>query len=52
LYGIDITIALAVVILARILTRWYSIVVGLIILKITHGLSINSNGNSDTLNKK
>jgi len=52
MYGIDITIALAVVILARILTRWYSIVVGLIILKITHGLSINSNGNSDTLNKK
>jgi len=52
LHGIDIAISLAVVILARILTRWYSIIVGLIILKITHGLSSYSNNNSDTLNKK
>jgi len=48
LNGVTITISLAVVILSRIITRWYSIVVGLIVLKITHGLTPNSD-NSKTL---
>lgn len=43
LHGIDITISLTIVILARIVTRWYSVFVGLIVLKITHGLSSSSN---------
>jgi glycosyltransferase 2 family protein len=42
LNGVNITISLAVVILSRIITRWYSIIVGLIVLKITHGLTSNS----------
>ena len=43
LRGIDITISLTIVILARIITRWYCIFVGLIVLKITHGLSSSLN---------
>ena len=43
LRGIDITISLTIVILARIITRWYSIFVGLVVLKITHGLSSSLN---------
>ena len=43
LRGIDITFSLTIVILARIITRWYSVFVGLVVLKITHGLSSSSN---------
>ncbi len=45
LRGIDISISFTVVILARIITRWYSVFVGLITLKITHGLFTPSNEN-------
>ena len=45
LRGIDISISFTVVILARIITRWYSVFVGLITLKITHGLLGSSNEN-------
>tara|TARA_Y100001949_G_scaffold97216_1_gene82002 strand:- start:340 stop:1293 length:954 start_codon:yes stop_codon:yes gene_type:complete len=45
LRGIDISISFTVVILARIITRWYSVFVGLITLKITHGLFVSSNEN-------
>ena len=46
LHGIDITVSLTVVILARIITRWYSIFVGLAVLKITGGLSSPSSEKS------
>ena len=45
LHGIHISISLTVVILARIITRWYSVFVGLVALKITRGLSTHSNEN-------
>ena len=45
LRGIDISISFTVVIIARIITRWYSVFVGLITLKITHGLLGSSNEN-------
>ena len=45
LRGIDISISFTVVILARIITRWYSVFVGLVALKITRGLSAHSNEN-------
>ena len=45
LRGIDISISFTVVIIARIITRWYSVFVGLITLKITHGLFVSSNEN-------
>ena len=45
LHGIHISISLTIVILARIITRWYSVFVGLVALKITHGLSTHSNEN-------
>ena len=45
LHGIHISISLTIVILARIITRWYSVFVGLITLKITHGLFTPSNEN-------
>lgn len=45
LRGIDISISFTVVILARIITRWYSVFVGLITLKITRGLFASSNEN-------
>ena len=46
LHGVNVTISLSVVILSRIITRWYSILVGLIVLKITHGLTFNSKNNT------
>ena len=45
LHGIHISISLTIVILARIITRWYSVFVGLVALKITRGLSAHSNEN-------
>ena len=45
LRGIDISIALTIVIIARIITRWYSVFVGLIVLKITNALSAFSSEN-------
>ena len=45
LHGIHISISLTIVILARIITRWYSVFVGLVTLKITRGLSAHSNEN-------
>ena len=45
LRGIDISISFTVVIIARIITRWYSVFVGLVALKITRGLSAHSNEN-------
>ena len=45
LRGIDISISLTIVIIARIITRWYMVFVGLITLKITHGLRTFSNKN-------
>ena len=45
LRGIDISIALTIVIVARIITRWYSVFVGLIVLKTTNALSAFSNEN-------
>ena len=45
LHGIHISISLTLVILARIITRWYSVFVGLVALKITRGLSAHSNEN-------
>ena len=45
LHGIHLSISLTIVILARIITRWYSVFVGLVALKITRGLSTHSNEN-------
>ena len=45
LRGIDLSIAITIVIIARIITRWYMVFTGLITLKITHGLRKFSNGN-------
>ena len=45
LHGIHLSISLTIVILARIITRWYSVFVGLVALKITRGLSAHSNEN-------
>jgi len=45
LRGIDISISLTIVIVARIITRWYSVFVGLIVLKITNALSVFSDEN-------
>ena len=45
LHGIHLSISLTLVILARIITRWYSVFVGLVALKITRGLSAHSNEN-------
>lgn len=45
LRGIDLSIAITIVIIARIITRWYMMFTGLITLKITHGLRKFSNGN-------
>ena len=45
LRGIDISISLTIVIIARIITRWYMVFVGLITLKITHGLRSFSSEN-------
>ena len=45
LHGIHLSISLTLVILARIITRWYSVFVGLVALKITRGLSTHSNEN-------
>ena len=45
LHGIHISISLTLVILARIITRWYSVFIGLVALKITRGLSAHSNEN-------
>ena len=45
LHGIHLSISLTIVILARIITRWYSVFVGLVTLKITRGLSAHSNEN-------
>jgi len=45
LRGIDISISFTIVIIARIITRWYMVFVGLITLKITHGLRAFSDEN-------
>jgi uncharacterized membrane protein YbhN (UPF0104 family) len=39
--GIDISIALTLVILIRIFTRWYGVIVGLIFMKLIGGFSKN-----------
>ena len=43
LYGIDISTALILSVMIRILTLWYSVAIGFISLKFTGGLSLKNN---------
>lgn len=47
LQGIDGSIALTLVIIIRIFTRWYSVSIGFIALKITGGLSMKTNSEKE-----
>ena len=40
-YGVDITMALAIIIIIRLFTRWYPIIIGFIALKKNGGFKIN-----------
>jgi len=45
--GIELSLALTLVIFIRIFTRWYGVIVGFIFMKIIGGFSINSSNNDD-----
>lgn len=45
--GIELSLALTLVIFIRIFTRWYGVIVGFIFMKIIGGFSINSSSNDD-----
>lgn len=45
--GIELSLALTLVIFIRIFTRWYGVIIGFIFMKIIGGFSINSSSNDD-----